>query len=163
MIQNKYQYKVQGIDYDVEIEELEGNVAKVKVNGVSFDVELKNPINPAKAITKGKVDAPKQAHQEVTARQNTAAQTSTAGAAHSAAPATTAPAGGTPVKAPLPGTISSIKVKVGDKVNNGDIVLVLEAMKMQNNIEAEAAGTVASINVNPGDAVMEGAVLLTIE
>ena len=43
---NKYQYKVQGVDYDVEIEEVEGNVAKVNVNGIRFDVELKQPINP---------------------------------------------------------------------------------------------------------------------
>ena len=53
-------------------------------------------------------------------------------------------------------------LQVGDKVNVGDVVLVLEAMKMQNNIEAETAGTVTSILVNPGDSVMEGAVLLTI-
>ena len=53
-------------------------------------------------------------------------------------------------------------MKVGDQVNVGDTVLVLEAMKMQNNIEAEYAGTVTSIVVNPGDSVMEGAVLLTI-
>ena len=78
-----------------------------------------------------------------------------------AAPA--APAGaGSPVKAPLPGTISSINVKVGDKVNVGDTVVVLEAMKMQNNIEAENSGTVTSILVNQGDSVMEGATLITI-
>ena len=67
-----------------------------------------------------------------------------------------------PVKAPLPGTINAINVKVGDKVNVGDVVVVLEAMKMQNNIEAENAGTVTAILVNPGDSVMEGAVMLTI-
>lgn len=158
MAQNKYQYKVQGIDYDVEIEELEGNLAKVKVNGILFDVELKNPINPAKAISKNKVEAPKQAHQQAAART-----ASTASAPAPKKPSTPAATGGTPIKAPLPGTISAVKVKVGDKVNTGDVVLVLEAMKMQNNIEAEATGTITSINVNPGDAVMEGTVLLTIE
>ena len=61
-----------------------------------------------------------------------------------------------------PGTINAINVKVGDKVNVGDVVIVLEAMKMQNNIEAEYAGTVTSILVNQGDSVMEGAVMLTI-
>src|SRR5574344_1716185 len=135
---NKYQYKVQGVDYDVEIEEVEGNLAKVSVNGIPFEVELKRPINPVQAIKKPKVAAPKPA-----------------------APAPAAGAGN-PVQAPLPGTISSISVKVGDQVNVGDTVLVLEAMKMQNNIEAEYAGTVTSIVVNPGDSVMEGAVLLTI-
>lgn len=142
---NKYQYKVQGVDYDVEIEEVEGNLAKVSVNGVPFEVELKRPINPVHAIKKPKVAAPKPV---------------AAAPAPAAAPA--AAGSGNPVKAPLPGTISSINVKVGDQVNVGDTVLVLEAMKMQNNIEAEYAGSVTSIVVNPGDSVMEGAVLLTI-
>ena len=148
---NKYQYKVQGVDYDVEIEEVEGNLAKVSVNGIPFEVELKRPINPVHAIKKPKVAAPKPA----------APAPAPAAAPVAAAPAA-APGSGNPVKAPLPGTISSISVKVGDQVNVGDTVLVLEAMKMQNNIEAEYAGTVTSIVVNLGDSVMEGAVLLTI-
>ena len=148
---NKYQYKVQGVDYDVEIEEVEGNLAKVSVNGIQFEVELKRPINPVHAIKKPKVAAPKPA----------APAPAPVAAPVAAAPAA-APGSGNPVKAPLPGTISSISVKVGDQVNVGDTVLVLEAMKMQNNIEAEYAGTVTSIVVNPGDSVMEGAVLLTI-
>lgn len=148
---NKYQYKVQGVDYDVEIEEVEGNLAKVSVNGIQFEVELKRPINPVHAIKKPKVAAPKPA----------APAPAPAAAPVAAAPAA-APGSGNPVKAPLPGTISSISVKVGDQVSVGDTVLVLEAMKMQNNIEAEYAGTVTSIVVNPGDSVMEGAVLLTI-
>ena len=149
---NKYQYKVQGVDYDVEIEEVEGNLAKVSVNGIPFEVELKRPINPVHAIKKPKVAAPKP---------SAPAPAPAAAAPKPAAPAAAAGAGN-PVKAPLPGTISSISVKVGDQVNVGDTVLVLEAMKMQNNIEAECAGTVTSIVVNPGDSVMEGAVLLTI-
>ena len=149
---NKYQYNVQGVDYDVEIEEVEGNLAKVSVNGIPFEVELKRPINPVHAIKKPKVAAPKPAAP---------APAPAAAAPKPAAPAAAAGAGN-PVKAPLPGTISSISVKVGDQVNVGDTVLVLEAMKMQNNIEAEYAGTVTSIVVNPGDSVMEGAVLLTI-
>ena len=148
---NKYQYKVQGVDYDVEIEEVEGNLAKVSVNGSPFEVELKRPINPVHAIKKPKVAAPKPV-----------APTPAPAAAPVAAAPAAAPGSGNPVKAPLPGTISSISVKVGDQVNVGDTVLVLEAMKMQNNIEAEYAGTVTSIVVNPGDSVMEGAVLLTI-
>ena len=147
---NKFEYKVQGVDYEVEIEEMEGNIAKVSVNGIPFEVELKQPINPAKAITRPKVVAPAPA-----------AAAPAAPVARPAAPA--APAGaGSPVKAPLPGTISSVNVKVGDKVNVGDTVVVLEAMKMQNNIEAENSGTVTSILVNQGDSVMEGATLITI-
>lgn len=147
---NKFEYKVQGVDYEVEIEEMEGNIAKVSVNGIPFEVELKQPINPAKAITRPKVVAPAPA-----------AAAPAAPVARPAAPAVPAGAG-SPVKAPLPGTISSVNVKVGDKVNVGDTVVVLEAMKMQNNIEAENSGTVTSILVNQGDSVMEGATLITI-
>jgi biotin carboxyl carrier protein len=150
---NKYQYKVQGVDYEVEIEEVEGNIAKVNVNGIPFEVELKQPINAAKhpTIVKPKVEAPKPA----------AAAAPVAAAPAAAAPAAAAGAGN-PVKAPLPGTVTTINVKVGDTVAVGDVVLVLEAMKMQNNIEAEYAGTVTSVVVSPGDSVMEGAVMLTI-
>ena len=151
---NKYQYKVQGVDYEVEIEEVEGNIAKVNVNGIPFEVELQKPINAAKhpTMTRPKVEAPKPAAP------------TPAPAAAAAAPAQpAAPVGvGSPVKAPLPGTVTEIKVQVGQQVNVGDVVLVLEAMKMQNNIEAEYAGTVTSITVKQGETVMEGAVLMTI-
>ena len=150
---NKYQYKVQGVDYEVEIEEVEGNIAKVNVNGIPFEVELQKPINAAKhpTMTRPKVEAPKPA----------APTPAPAAAAAPAQPA--APVGaGSPVKAPLPGTVTEIKVQVGQQVNVGDVVLVLEAMKMQNNIESEYAGQVTSVLVKQGDTVMEGAVLLTI-
>ena len=150
---NKYQYKVQGVDYDVEIEEVEGNVAKVVVNGIRFDVELKQPINPTSTLKKVRVEAPKPVARP--------AIPTAAPAAAPAAPA--APAGsGSPVKAPLPGTVTELKVNVGDTVKQGDVVLVLEAMKMQNNIESEYNGTVTSIAVKQGETVMEGSVLLTI-
>jgi biotin carboxyl carrier protein len=151
---SKYQYKVQGVDYEVEIEEVEGNIAKVNVNGIPFEVELQKPINAAKhpQLSKPKVEAPKPA---------VAAPAPAAAPVAAAQPA--APAGaGSPIKAPLPGTVTDIKVQVGQQVSVGDVVLVLEAMKMQNNIEAEYAGTITSITVKPGDTVMEGSVLLTI-
>ena len=155
----KYQYKVQGVDYEVEIAEVEGKIAKVNVNGIPFEIEMQKPINAAKhpvlAATKRAAAAPAEAPAASTPA---AAPAPAAPAAQPAAPA----GAGNALKAPLPGTINAINVKVGDKVNVGDIVIVLEAMKMQNNIEAENAGTVTSILVNPGDSVMEGAVMLTI-
>ena len=74
-----------------------------------------------------------------------------------------ASAGGAQVKAPLPGVVVSIAVKVGDTVKASDTVVVLEAMKMENAIHAGRDGKVASINVNPGDSVLEGAALITLE
>ena len=153
---NKYQYKVQGVDYNVEIEEVSGNLAKVNVNGIPFEVELQQPINAAQAITRPKVSAPKSAPAAAPAAAPSVA-------APAAAPAAAPVAGnGTSVKSPLPGTITAVNVKVGDKVNNGDTVVVLEAMKMQNNIEAETTGTITSVAVSAGDSVMEGSVLVTI-
>ena len=154
-----YKYKVQGVDYEVEIAEVEGKIAHVNVNGIPFEIEMQKPINaakhPALAATKRTAPAapvtpaaPVQSAQPV-AKPQPAQPAAAAGA-------------GTPVKAPLPGTINAINVKVGDTIAVGDVVIVLEAMKMQNNIEAENAGTVTSILVNPGDSVMEGAIMLTI-
>lgn len=146
----KYQYKVQGVDYDVEISEVEGTLAKVNVNGIDFEVELKQPISVGNQIKKVKVAAPAAA--PVVGEAPKAAP----------APAPVQAGSGTKVLSPLPGTITDIPVKVGDAVAVGDTVIVLEAMKMQNNIEAENAGTITSIVVSKGETVMEGAVLVTI-
>ena len=143
----KYQYTVKGVDYEAEIKDIEGNIANVTVNGIPFEVEMKQPVKAGKQKVK------------LSGEQKESAPTATPTA--TATPA--AAASGKPVVAPLPGTINEIKVKVGDKVNAGDTVVILEAMKMQNNIEAETSGTITSINVNKGDAVMEGDTLVTIK
>lgn len=146
----KYQYTIQGVDYDVEINEVEGSLAKVNVNGIDFDVELKQPISVGKQMKKVKLEKPVAA--PVTAAAPSAAPV----------PAPVEAGSGAKVLAPLPGTVTEVCVKVGDAVAMGDTVVVLEAMKMQNNIEAENAGTVTSVLVSKGDTVMEGAPLITI-
>ena len=154
----KYEYKVKGIDYEVEIQEIEGNIANVNVNGIPFEVEMKQPVKAGKQ--KVKLGGAEGSEER---RVKSEESNGSAATAVTSAPKSEAAAGGKPVVAPLPGTINDIKVKVGDKVNVGDTVVILEAMKMQNNIEAESAGTIASINVNKGDAVMEGDTLVTIK
>lgn len=144
----KYEYTVEGTDYEVEILEIEDNVAKVTVNGKSFEVELKQALKPtARPIKQVSAPAPKPA----------------AAPAAAPAPAPAAPAGaGQKIEAPLPGTITEVKVNVGDQVKKGDTVVILEAMKMQNNIEAECDGQITSVLVKQGDSVMEGTPLVTI-
>ena len=142
---SKYQYTVQGADYEVEIVEIADNIANVTVNGVPFEVELKKALKPTTRPIQ-QVTAPVQ--KPVAAP---------AAAAPAAAPGT-----GTKIEAPLPGTITEVKVNVGDKVKKGDTIVVLEAMKMQNNIEAENDGEITSVLVKQGDSVMEGTVLATI-
>ena len=152
---NTYKYKVKGVDYEVEIAEVEGNIAKVNVNGIPFELELQKPINAAKhpSMNKPKVEAPRPA----------AAPAAAPAAKTNAAPSgAVAGSSGNALNAPLPGTVTDVKVQVGQQVNVGDTVLVLEAMKMQNNIESDYAGQVTSILVKQGETVMEGAVLLTI-
>ncbi len=97
-----------------------------------------------------------------------AAPVAAAPAAPKAAPkpaAKPAPAAGsgTPVKAPMPGTILDVKVRVGDTVTNGQAICVLEAMKMENEIPAPKAGKVTSILASKGNSVNTGDVLATIE
>ncbi len=154
---------MKGVDYEVEIQDIEGNIANVTVNGIPFEVEMKQPVKAGKQKVKLDSGIGNSLNQGQESQKGSADLQSAASneQASNAAPAPAA--GGKPVVAPLPGTINDIKVKVGDKVNAGDTVVILEAMKMQNNIEAETAGTITSINVNKGDAVMEGDTLVTIK
>lgn len=149
----QYKYTINGADYDVTIDSLNGNKAKVIVNGMSFDVEMQGTLNESDLP-----DAP--------AADASAALAAPQAAAPAAAPKAAAPAGapgkGTPVKAPLPGVVTAINVNVGQKVKKGETVVVLEAMKMENNIAAECDGTVTSVCVAQGDSVMEGTVLVTV-
>lgn len=149
----QYKYTINGADYDVTIDSLNGNKAKVIVNGMSFDVEMQGTLNESDLP-----DAP--------AADASAAPAAPKAAAPAAAPKAAAPAGapgkGTPVKAPLPGVVTAINVNVGQKVKKGETVVVLEAMKMENNIAAECEGTVTSVCVAQGDSVMEGTVLVTV-
>ena len=148
----QYKYKVNGAQYDVTINEIQGQLAKVVVNGIPFDVEMQNS---------------QLSEDNLPDVTTTAAPAAAPAAPVAAAPAATeaAPSGageGTPVKAPLPGVVTKINVSVGQQVKKGENVPVLEAMKMENNITAEADGTVSGIAVKAGDSVLEGAVLLTI-
>lgn len=142
----QYKFKINGNEYNVAINSVEGNIADVTVNGASYKVEMENaPVQQAAAPAAVPAPAPSAAP---------------APAAQAAAPA---PAGaGKPVTSPLPGVIIEVSVKVGDAVKAGQQVAVLEAMKMENAIEATSAGTVTAIHVNKGDSVLEGAPIVTV-
>ena len=150
-----YRYKVNGADYDVTIQSISGQKAKVEVNGIAFDVEMQGSqlteasLPDAPSVLPAAAEAPKAAAQEPAQPAEPAPAAGGAGA-------------GTPVKAPLPGVVTKLNVAVGQAVKKGEAVLVLEAMKMENNIAAEQDGTVTGICVKPGDSVLEGTVLLTI-
>ena len=133
----EYKYKINGNEYSVAIIDLEGDKAAVEVNGVSYQVDI---------LTEG-YTAP--APQPI------------APAAPAAEPA--APAGkGTAVQSPLPGVILDLKVAVGDQVKAGQTVAILEAMKMENNINAECDGVITAIKVSKGDNILEGSDIVII-
>ncbi len=79
-----------------------------------------------------------------------------------ATPASSGTEGAVKVEAPMPGTILDVKTSVGASVNSGDVLCILEAMKMENDIVAPSAGTVASIAVNKGDSVEAGQIIVTL-
>lgn len=149
----KYNFRINGHDYQVDVNSVEGGIADVTVNGTDYKVELADAV-PAPAQQAAR-PAPQATSTGAPAPQATAqaAQTATA----------SAPQGkGEVVTAPLPGVILDIKVKVGDVVKAGQTVAVLEAMKMENEIEATASGTVTAVNAGKGDSVLEGAAIITI-
>ena len=146
----QYKYKVNGAQYDVTIDSIVGNIAKVEVNGIPFEVEMQGS-------SLVEEDLPTQVADETAAPA-----AAPAAEAAPAAPAAGAPGAGAPVKAPLPGVVAKILVSVGQAVKKGETVLVLEAMKMENNITAEADGKITGICVAAGDSVMEGTTLVTI-
>lgn len=143
----QYKFKINGNDYNVAINSTNGNLADVTVNGVSYQVEMENSM-PAAAPVQAAPQASAPAPQPAAA----------------AAPAPAAkPAGeGKAVTSPLPGVIIEVSVKEGDTVTAGQKVAVLEAMKMENEIQAEKAGVVTKIHVSKGDSVLEGASIVTI-
>ena len=148
----KYSLKINGNPYEVKIDDINdaSTVAHVTVNGVKYDVEIEG----AKAVTKkpAVVPAPEATGLSVTPKTPIASKPA-------AAPAAT----GAKVTCPLPGTVIAINVKEGDTVAAGQTLLVLEAMKMENNIDAERGGVVKQILVSAGSTVMEGDTLIVIE
>lgn len=147
-----YSYNVNGAQYDVTIESIQGQVAKMNVNGVLFDVEILGA-----PLTEG--DLPEAA---AAAAPAAAAPAPTPTAAAPAPAAKGAAGAGTPINAPLPGVVTKVLVAAGQTVKKGETVVVLEAMKMENNITAECDGSVTGVCVAAGDSVMEGTTLVTI-
>ena len=150
----QYKYKINGSEFDVTIDSINGNKAKVEVNGLPFDVEMIGSTLVESALP-----------DSVSEGASAPASAPAAPAQEAPKAAATAPMGageGVAVKAPLPGVITSIKVELGQSVKKGETVVVLEAMKMENNIAAENDGVVSGIAVQTGDSVLEGTVLITI-
>ena len=149
----KYSLKINGNQYEVKIDDINesSTLAHVTVNGTKYDVEIQG--GKAAPVKKPQiVSAPEATGLSVTPKTPIATK-----------PAAVPAATGAKVTCPLPGTDIAINVKEGDTVAAGQTLLVLEAMKMENNIDAERGGVVKQILVAAGATVMEGDVLIVIE
>ena len=141
-----YKLKLNGNQYEVAVKDINGQNVEVEVNGNAYTVEL--------------AEAPKAEKPKPVIARPAAAVPSAPASAPSPHPAAGA-AGAT--KSPLPGTVLSVNVTVGQAVKAADCAIVLEAMKMENNINCGKDGVVKAVYVGKGDNVLEGADLLLIE
>lgn len=161
---NQFKITVNGNEYFVNVEDIQENSARIEVNGLSFEVGFEDAAGMSYAAS---VSRPKrEAVAAPVAAAKPTAPTSKPVAAKPAAvakPAAAVPtSGGSAIVSPLPGVIIDINVSVGDEVKSGQKVVVLEAMKMENNINADKDGKVVAIKVNKGDSVLEGDDLIII-
>lgn len=141
----QYKYTIDGKKYEVTIAEIKDNVASLTVNGVDYKVEMepqKEEEKPKPVVHHAALAQPSQAQEEAAAKKASLRDA---------------------IKAPLPGVITEIRVSVGDSVKAGDVCVVLEAMKMANNLEAEKSGKVTAVYVQTGQSVMEGEPLVNIQ
>lgn len=145
---SKYKFNINGNSYSAEVLSVDDNIAQVKINGSTYQVELDKAIKSSKTpkLVRSNAVPSTDSHPSV-------AKTSSPGA----------PKGGGTIKSPLPGVVLDVMVKAGDHVKIGQRLLILEAMKMENNIDADKEGKVVSVSKNKGDSVMEGDVLVVIE
>ena len=139
---NQYKYTINGNQYEVVIGDITDNIATLTVNGEEFKVEMEKQAEPEKKkpVVRAAAD-----NDDAPAADKASVNKANA------------------IKAPLPGVITDILVNVGDEVEAGQNVIVLEAMKMANNLQAEKSGKVTAVCVKVGESVMEDDALIVIE
>ena len=135
-----FKFKIHDNNYQVDIKSHEGNIINLEVNGTSYSVTMKEDIKKSKTPT-----LVRSARRPAEPLKVNPASTKTK------------------IVAPIPGVVMSIDVKVGDTLNIGDRMLVLEAMKMENNIVCEKAGTISAINISVGQQVLQDEVMIELE
>lgn len=134
-----FKFTISGQKYEVEIQKQEGSVITLNVNGSQYSVEMNSDAVKSASVPASKAAAP------------------------SSASAPAVKGGASVVKAPLPGNISKINIKIGDSVTKGQKLMIMEAMKMENDILCDKPGTIKTIHVNEGDAVLQGDILIDLE
>ncbi len=135
----QFKFTISGNTYDVEIKQFEDNLARIEVNGTTYEVEVHTEKKKTKTPTIVRSELPIKEDRKIEKKESGSSA---------------------PVLAPLPGSIIEIYVKPGDKVKKGDKLLMMEAMKMENNILAEKDGVIESVRVSAGTNVLQGDLLI---
>jgi len=136
-----FKFKIKGNNYNVKILSHEGNEIQLEVNGTSYSAEMKEEIKKAKTPTLVRA-ASKRPSEPLKVNPSSSK---------------------TKIVAPIPGVVLSIDVKVGDTIKVGDRLLLLEAMKMENNITSEKAGTITAVNITVGQQVLQNEIMIELE
>lgn len=136
-----FKFKIQDNNYNVKILSHEGNKIELEVNGTSYSVKMKEEIKKTKTPTLVRA-ASKRPSEPLKVNPSSSK---------------------TKIVAPIPGVVLSLDVKVGDTIKVGDRLLVLEAMKMENNIVSEKAGTITAVNVSVGQQVLQNETMIELE
>ena len=137
----QFKFTIHGNEYAVDVIGIEENIARLEVNGTPYEVEIQKKVRTSKTprVIAPPVKEPSKPDIEKRDR----------GDAH-------------PIKAPLPGNIIAIRVKPGDIIQKGQLLMVMEAMKMENQVLADRKGVIEDIAVEVGDSVLQGDVLVQI-
>lgn len=135
-----FKFTIHGNTYAVEVMSIEDNIARMEVNGTPYEIEIERKVRQTK--TPKIVRAPQEPAKPEIARKE-------GGTAHA-------------ILAPLPGSIMALKVNPGDIIEKGQLLLIMEAMKMENQVLADRKGVIEKIHVGPGDIVLQGDKLIEI-
>ncbi len=141
----KFKFTIRGNEYETRVLSFENDQAEIEVNGTLYTVDVhveKKTVQKTPKLVRAKVPAP--GVEGIIAKTNQVTK-------------------GFAVKAPLPGTIVKVMVKEGDVVKLGDKLLVMEAMKMENDVLAEKAGAILKVNIKEGQVVLQNELLVEIQ
>ncbi|HAF28446.1 MAG TPA: acetyl-CoA carboxylase biotin carboxyl carrier protein subunit [Bacteroidales bacterium] len=140
----KFKFTIRGNEYEVEIKDIDGDIANIEVNGTSYEVGIQQEkVKTSKTPTLVRPNVPVD-------RKDSKIKKTVSSRAYS-------------LKAPLPGSIFKILKNEGDEVKKGETIMIMEAMKMENNIQSEKEGKIISMKVKVGDSVLQNDVLAEIE
>ncbi len=137
-----FKFTISGNTYEVEIKDFERNIAHIEVNGTIYTVEVHREIKKTKTPTLIRAEVPVTGEDKIEKKKKGSP---------------------VPIIAPIPGSIIEIFVKPGDLVKKGQVLLVMEAMKMENKIQSDKDGIVDSVQVTVGSNVLQGDILIELK